>query len=144
MLIKIHVEHIINDEVVLDDILEFNSVEQFSENLKLAHQKWKSMHGKHCIINIYSDVISPGCCFYGATVGFNEYEIWEIIDINMQEKKKPNLIIDVNRSTYSSEPGGCYDEYCIVDSSTMNVYARAHDKDTAEIILKALTDHYSK
>jgi hypothetical protein len=102
------------------------------------------MHGKYCIINTYSDVIAPGRCFYGTTTCSDDFERWEIVDIDMQEKKKPNLIIDVNHIMYSSEPGGCYDEYCIIDSSTMNVYARAYDKDTAEIILKALNDHYCK
>ena len=52
----------------------------------------KEYGGKYSIINTYSDVIAPGCCFYGATTGFNEYEIWEIVSIDMQEKKKPNLI----------------------------------------------------
>ena len=138
MLIKIHVKHILDGKVVLDDILGFNSVEQFRDNLKLTHQKWKNMHGKNCIINIYSDVISPGCCFYAATAGFNENEIWEIIDIDTLEQKKPNLIIDVDHVMYSSEPGGTYDEYSIVDSNTMNVYARTFDKDIAEIILNTL------
>ena len=144
MLISVRVKQILDGKVVLDDILGFNSVEQFRDNLKLTHRKWKNMHGKDCVIHTYSDAIVPGRCFYGITTSFDGLERWEIIDIDKSEKKKPNLIIDVNHIMYSSKPGGCYDEYCIVDSSTMNVYARAYDKDTAEIILKALTDHYSK
>ena len=144
MLISVQVKQILDGEVVIDDIVRFHSVEEFRENLKLAHQNWRSMWGKHCVIHTYSDAIVPGRCFYGMTTSLDGLERWEIIDIDKSEKKKPNLIIDVNHIMYSSEPGGCYDEYCIVDSSTMNVYARAYDKVTAEIILKALNDHYSK
>ena len=144
MLISVQVKQILDGEVVIDDIVRFHSVEEFRENLKLAHQNWQSMWGKYCVIHTYSDAIVPGRCFYGITTSFDGLERWEIIDIDKSEKKKPNLIIDVNHIMYSSKPGGCYDEYCIVDSSTMNVSARAYDKVTAEIILKALTDYYSK
>jgi hypothetical protein len=44
---------------------------------------------------------------------------------------------------YSSEPGGTYDEYSIVDFNTMNVYARTMDKDVAEIILNALKEKFA-
>ena len=144
MAINVQVKQVLDDEVIINEILKYDSIEEFHEHLKITVDNWKRMHGKYCVINIYSDVIAPGRCFYGTTTCSDDFERWEIVDIDMQEKKKPNLIIDVDHIMYSSEPGGTYDEYSIVDASTMNVYARAYDKDTAEIILKALTDHYSK
>ena len=138
MLISVKVKQILDGEVVIDDIVRFHSVEEFRENLKLAHQNWQSMWGKYCVINTYSDAIAPGCCFYGMTTSFDGLERWEIIDIDKSEKTKSNLIIDVNHVMYSSEPGGTYDEYSIVDANTMNVYARTSYKDVAEIILNAL------
>lgn len=143
MLISVQVKQILDGEVVIDDIIRFNSVEQFREDLKLAHQNWQSMWGKYCVINTYSDVFAPGRCFYGTTTRSDDFERWEIVDIDMQEKKKPNFIIDVDHVMYSSEPGGTYDEYSIVDANTMNVYARTSYKDVAEIILKALKEKFA-
>ena len=143
MLIKVQVKQVLDDEVIIDEILTYNSIEEFYEHLKLAHQSWKSMHGKHCVINTYSDVIAPGRCFYGTTTCSDEFERWEIVEIDMQEKKKPNLIIDVDHVMYSSEPGGTYDEYSIIDTNTMNVYARTFNKDIAEIILKSLKEKFA-
>ena len=143
MLIKVQVKQILDGEAVIDDIVRFNSVEQFHENLKLAHQNWQSMWGKYCVINTYSDVITPSCSFYGRTTCSDDFERWEIVEIDTSEKKKPNLIIDVDHVMYSSEPGGTYDEYSIVDANTMNVYARTFDKDIAEIILKSLKEKFA-
>lgn len=91
-MISVQVKQVIDSKVAVNDIVKFNSAEKFRERLRLRHQNWQRIWGKYSIINIYSDVIAPGCCFYGATTGFNEYEIWEIVSIDMQEKKKPNLI----------------------------------------------------
>ena len=143
MLISVRAKQILDGEVVLDDTLRFNSVEQFRENLKLTHQNWKNMHGKQCVIRTYSDAIVPGCCFYGIATDSDDLERWEIIDIDKSEKKKPNLIIDVDHVMYSSEPGGTYDEYSIIDATTMNVYARTFNKDIAEIILKSLKEKFA-
>ena len=101
------------------------------------------MHGKYCVINTQSDVIAPGCCFYGTTTCSDEFERWEIVEIDTSIKKKPNLIIDVEHVMYSSEPGGTYDEYSIVDANTMNVYAETFDKDIAELILKTLKEKFA-
>jgi hypothetical protein len=143
MLIKVQVKQVLDDEVIIDEILKYNSIEEFHEHLQLAHQNWKSMHGKYCVINTYSDVIAPGRCFYGTTTCSDDFERWEIVEIDMQEKKKPNLIIDVDHVVYSSEPGGTYDEYSIVDANTMNVYARTSYKDVAEMILNALKEKFA-
>jgi hypothetical protein len=143
MLISVQVKQVLDDEVIIDEILKYNSIEEFHEHLKITRQNWKSMHGKYCVINTYSDVIAPGRCFYGTTTCSDDFERWEIVEIDMQEKKKPNLIIDVDHVVYSSEPGGTYDEYSIVDANTMNVYARTMDKDVAEIILNALKEKFA-
>ena len=63
----------------------------------------------------------------------------------MQEKKKPDIIIDVDHIMYSSEPDGTkktYAEYRIMDSNTMRVYARTSDKDIAELIIKAIKEKF--
>ena len=143
MLISVQVKQILDGEVVIDDIVRFHSVEEFHENLKLAHQNWQSMWGKYCVINTYSDIIAPGCCFHGTTTSSDDFERWTIIDIDIQEKKKPSFIIDVDHVMYSSEPGGTYDEYSIVDANTMNVYARTSYKDIAEIILNVLKEKFA-
>lgn len=147
MLISVQVKQILDGKVVLDDTIGFNSVEQFRDNLKLTYQKWENMHGKQCVIRTYSDAIVPGCCFYGIATDSDDLERWEIVEIdtseNTSEKKKPNLIIDVEHVMYSSEPRGTCDEYSIVDSNTMNVYARTFDKDIAEIILNTLKEKFA-
>jgi hypothetical protein len=146
MLISVQVKQVLDDEVIIDEILKYNSIEEFHEHLQLAHQNWKSMHGKYCVINTYSDVIAPGRCFYGTTTCSDDFERWEIVEIDMQEKKKPNLIIDVDHVVYSSESDGkkkTYDEYSIIDSNTRHTYARTMDKDIAELILKAIKDKFA-
>lgn len=143
LLISVRVKQILDGKVAIDDIARFNSVEQFHENLKLAHQNWLSMWGEYCVINTYSDVIAPGCCFCGITTCSADFERWEIIDIDTLEEKKPNFIIDVNHVMYSSEPKGTYDEYSIIDANTMNVYARTSYKDVAEIILNVLKEKFA-
>ena len=146
MLISVQVKQILDGEVVIDNIIRFHSVEEFRENLKLAHQNWQSMWGKYCVIRTYSDAIVPGRCFYGLTTDSDNLERWEIIDIDKSEKKKPDIIIDVDHIIYSSEPDGTkktYAEYRIIDSNTMYTYARTSDKDIAELILKTLKEKFA-
>ena len=81
MLIKVQIKQILDGEVVLDDVIGFNSVEQFHDNLKITHKNWKNVHGKYCVINTYSDDIALGCCFYGTTTCSDDFKRWEIIEV---------------------------------------------------------------
>ena len=142
MLISVYIKQILDGEVVINDIVRFNSIEEFREKLKLARQNCQNMWGEHCTIYTYSDAIVPGRCFYGIGAIFDGLERWEIIDIDGSAKKKPNLMIDVNHIMYSSKLGRTYDEYSIIDANTMRVYARTSDKDIAELILKAIKEKF--
>ena len=82
MQIKVHAKQSLDGKLKFDTLIVFDSKEKYLIAIQKVFQNWKDMHGGYAIIESYSEIVGYKRGFYGITSCSDDFEQWEIIDID--------------------------------------------------------------
>lgn len=77
--IVVHVEQIIDGEVLIDSDHTYYSEEEFEKDRQEAIDNWKDMQGDAAEIGCFGEVCETGTCLEMKVDGCGDYEKWSVV-----------------------------------------------------------------
>lgn len=82
MKIRVFAKQVLGGELKFNTLITFDSKEKYLTAIQKAFQNWKDMHNGYAVIESYSEVVAPKRGFYGITSCSDDFEQWEIINVD--------------------------------------------------------------